>query len=168
MTEILLDYDRPGKSRLTYRERLLAELPGCKILSMNFTGQSDLVVNGQTILQPGSPMVWFIFPGEWYDIGRFYLTDHTLTGFYTNICTPVLIHGSLWSTTDLFLDLWIPAKAKNGIWLDEDEFAEARERGLLSPDLFDAALRTRNEIQALHASTRWPPASVTQWKDTPP
>lgn len=167
MTEILLDYERPGKSRLTYRERLLADLPGCKVLSMNFTGKSDLVVNGQTILQPGSPMVWFIFPGKWYDIGRFYLTDHTFSGLYTNICTPVLMQGSRWSTTDLFLDLWIPANDGAAMWLDQDEFEDARTSGVLSGDLADAALRTRNEINDLHSKTEWPPELVSRWKDTP-
>jgi predicted RNA-binding protein associated with RNAse of E/G family len=167
VTEILLDYERPGKSRLTYRERLLGDLPDCKVLSMNFTGKSDMVVNGQTILEPGSPMVWFIFPGKWYDIGRFYLTAHTFTGLYTNICTPVLMQGSRWSTTDLFLDLWIPADGGASIWLDQDAFEDATTSGVLSRDLAETALRTRNEIDALHSKTEWPPEVVSRWNDTP-
>jgi len=163
VTEILLDYERPGKSRLTYREELLQDLPDVKILSMKFTGKSEMVVGETTILQPGSPMVWFIFPGKWYDIGRFYLIDGAFTGYYTNLCTPVQMQGNRWATTDLFLDLWIPARGGSSKWLDEDELDHAVRTDALPRHLFEKAIQVRSEIEDLCSRDLWPPTSVTDW-----
>ncbi len=47
------------------------------------------VVAGRTVLEPGSPVVWFTFPGRHHDIGRFHTPDGRFTGYYANILTTV-------------------------------------------------------------------------------
>ena len=119
-------------------------------------------VEDDVILEPGSQIVWFTFPGAWHDIGRFHLADGTFTGFYANILTPPLIAGPVWHTTDLFLDVWLPAGGPVRL-LDEDEFEEARARGLMDPE---TASRAREEAERLLREARrgaWPAAVVREW-----
>jgi uncharacterized protein DUF402 len=48
-------------------------------------------VRGASVLELGAPILWFVFPDKWYDVARFHLADRTFTGWYTNLCTPVVI-----------------------------------------------------------------------------
>ena len=115
------------------------------------------------ILEPGAPVVWFTFPGAWHDIGRFHRADGTFTGFYANILTPPVMHPGVWHTTDLFLDVWMPATGGAPCLLDEDEFEAARVEGWLDVPTAD---RARAEADHLLAEARrggWPPPSVARW-----
>ncbi len=118
--------------------------------------------NGEVILDPGAPAVWLTFPGGWHDIGRFHRADGTMTGFYANILTPPEMAAGVWRTTDLFLDVWQPVAGPPAL-LDEDEFEEARARGLLDAPTAD---RARAEAESLIAAARdgsWPPDPVRRW-----
>ena len=121
-----------------------------------------LVVDGQPILEQGAGVVWFTFPGEWHDIGSFHLADGTFTGYYANVLTPPRIEGPNWWTTDLFLDVWLPHDGPVRL-LDEDEFEEARERGVLDPDTAGRARQEATRILDLVADGRWPPPVVLEW-----
>ena len=66
--------------------------------------EAPMLIAGETVLEPGSRVVWFTFPGRWYDVGRFHRADGTFTGIYGNVLTPPRILGNVWYTTDLFLD----------------------------------------------------------------
>ena len=122
------------------------------------------VIDGVIVLESGSPIVWFTFPGAWHDVGRFHRADGTFTGLYANVLTPVDgVASTDWSTTDLFLDVWLPATGAAARILDEDELAEAVERGWLD----DAtARRARTEAERLvlaAAANSWPPRAVHEW-----
>lgn len=122
-----------------------------------------VAVAGSTILEPGSPVVWFTFPGAWHDIGLFHLADGTFTGLYANVLTPVeFLDERSWATTDLCLDLWAPPDGPAQI-LDETELAEAEAAGLVAAVV---AGRARQEAAALLEASvagRWPPALVREW-----
>lgn len=118
--------------------------------------------NGRVILDPGAPAVWLTFPGAWHDIGRFHRADGTMTGFYANILTPPEMAATVWHTTDLFLDVWQPVDGPPSL-LDEDEFEEARTRGLLDAPTAD---RARDEAERLLTAAQegsWPPEPVRRW-----
>jgi len=122
-----------------------------------------LRVDGRVILEPGSPVVWFTFPGAWHDIGRFHRADGRYTGCYANVLTPPEMGNGVWSTTDLFLDVWVPAERGPARILDVDELEDA-----LALDQIDAATarRAREEARTLKASAdagRWPPPIVDRW-----
>lgn len=122
-----------------------------------------VLAGGRTILESGSPIVWFTYPGRWHDLGRFHLRDGTFTGYYANILTPVEVDGLNWRTTDLCLDVWIGADGRVEI-LDEDEFEEARERGWMDEP---TALRARAEADELADAARlglWPPPHAHEWE----
>lgn len=118
---------------------------------------------GEVILEPGAPVVWFTFPGFWHDIGRFHLADGTFTGCYANVLTPPEMTRGRWDTTDLFLDVWLPASGGEVVLLDEDEFEAARTAGQLDAWTAD---RARTEAERLLEQARagaWPPPVVGEW-----
>ena len=159
MSFISLEYLRPGKGTVTYRERLIIDRAEVKVLLTDPDVSRDIHVDGSLILQAGAPMLWYVFPGAWHDIGRFHLADGTFTGWYTNLCTPILMKGSRWSTTDLFLDHWLPSGGA-GKWVDEDEFTSAASSGVLTDELATAARAEHRRIDSLVQSGAWPPDSV--------
>jgi predicted RNA-binding protein associated with RNAse of E/G family len=124
---------------------------------------SPLSIDGRVILENGSPVVWFTFPGAWHDIGLFHRADGTFTGTYANILTPVhFVDDRTWETTDLFLDVWVGAGGDVRL-LDEDELDAALRHGAIDAEL---ALRARAEAGHVieRATAReWPPAAVRDW-----
>jgi predicted RNA-binding protein associated with RNAse of E/G family len=121
-----------------------------------------VVVDGRTVLEADSPVVWLTFPGEWHDIGRFHGPDGLFTGYYANILTPVHVDGDVWDTTDLFLDLFVSPSGQVHL-LDEDELAEAERLGWVDAGL---ARRARAEADRLARAARdgaWPPPVARSW-----
>ena len=125
--------------------------------------ERPVTASGSIILEPGAPVVWFTFPGVWHDIGRFHLADGTFTGCYANILTPPRMAPGVWHTTDLFLDVWVPADGGEPSLLDEDEFEAAHGRGLIDAP---SAARARDEAARLMEEVgtgAWPPLVVSDW-----
>ena len=122
----------------------------------------ELTVEGRPVLEVGAPVLWFVFPGQWSDVGRFHRADGTFTGWYTNLCTPVTFSGSVWSITDLFLDWWIPASGQPR-WLDQEEFDQAVRSAILSPENARRALAERDRVEGLRIRGLWPPRVSTEW-----
>lgn len=119
-------------------------------------------IEGRTVLEPGSPIVWFTYREGWHDVGRFHLADGTFTGVYANVLTPVRMEGARWETTDLCLDVWLGADGRTEI-LDQAEFAEATDRGWMDAAI---AATAREQAETLAAAARqgsWPPAHVREW-----
>ena len=148
-----------------FEQELVAREEGVIVTLIEQAGVTrSSVIDGAIALETGSAIVWFTFPGAWHDIGRFHRADGTFTGLYANLLTPVEgTDRADWTTTDLFLDVWIPARGGEARLLDEEEFADAVERGWLD----DAtALRARAEATRLveaAAAGHWPPRVVHEW-----
>lgn len=121
-----------------------------------------VMVRGAVVLEPGAPVVWFTYPGQWHDIGRFHLSDGTFTGFYANVLTPVVMRGTRWETTDLCLDVWMGIDGSVEI-LDETELAQAVARGWLDAETAGRAAHEAQGLAAAAREDRWPPAHVLQW-----
>ncbi len=129
----------------------------------DLTVDPPMRIAGAVVLETGSEVIWFTFPGAWHDIGLFHRADGSFSGTYANILTPcVFEEGGVWRTTDLFLDIWIDPSGELLV-LDEDELEEAEAKGWVDPD---AARRARDEITRLSAKAAaglWPPAVVERW-----
>lgn len=157
-------YRRIGRPTEVYRQFVLESGPELVVSLQPRTPIAEpLVVDGLTILEPRSPVIWFSFPGKWHDIGLFHRTNGALTGMYGNILTPVeFVDGRLWTTTDLCLDVWVPRWGPVQL-LDEEDLDTAERDGRIRKDLAD---RARNEAKALvhacHAGT-WPPPVMAEW-----
>ena len=123
--------------------------------------RAPLRVAGRAVLEPGAPVIWFTYPGRWYDIGIFHLADGTRTGLYANLLVPG-DDGDRWETTDLCLDLWLGADGAL-LLLDEDELDEALAARWLDPALArEARAQASTLVAAAHAGA-WPPTHVAEW-----
>jgi predicted RNA-binding protein associated with RNAse of E/G family len=108
-------------------------------------------------------VVWFTFPGVWHDIGRFHRANGRFTGIYANVLTPPTFEpGDVWHTTDLFLDVWIPAGGEPQV-LDRDELQNAVAAGWVDEATGLRATAEVDHILAEAASGRWPPPVVDTW-----
>src|SRR5437867_13446130 len=103
-TPIAYEYHRPGKGTTVYRETLVVERPDVLVLLHEPHEGKAMEIDGRVALANGAPIVWFVFPDGWADVGRFHDASGTFTGWYTNLCTPVERDGLNRSSTDLFLD----------------------------------------------------------------
>ena len=159
-----IHYRRIGRSEAVYRQLVLKSgVDGIVTFQPRTPIDRPLEADGATILEPGSPVVWFTFPGTWHDIGLFHRANGAFTGLYANVLTPVeFIDKRTWATTDLCLDLWMPRRGSVQLLdkaeLDEAEGAELIERGL--------AGRARAEATALLdgcGAGNWPPSETGEW-----
>jgi len=164
MEEVRIDYRRPPDRENVFTQRLILRSPEVIVTYLERTPLGRPVrVGGRTVLEAGSPAVWFTFPDRWHDIGRFHLADGTFTGLYANILTPVhFLSPAHWRTTDLFLDMWIDRDGRVEV-LDREEFDEAAASGWI-----DSPTAARAETEVLTLLDRlernaWPPPSVLEW-----
>jgi len=155
-TRVRYRYRRPGKPTTVYDPWLVLDRPDLKVLLQDAYQGNALTVRDATVLERGAPIVWFVFPEKWHDIGRFHLADGTFTGWYTNLTTPIEMTGAEWSAGDLFLDLWTPPNAPS-VWLDADEFEAAFKAKRLDAATRRRALNERAMIDLQVASGDWPP-----------
>lgn len=118
---------------------------------------------GQVMLETGSPLIWFTYPDLWYDIGTFHRADGTLTGYYANLLTPVVMTDHRWETTDLCLDVWVPADRSDPILLDEDDLEEAVREGWMDEATEWRTRRLAEELLREARAGRWPPQHVEEW-----
>jgi predicted RNA-binding protein associated with RNAse of E/G family len=185
--EIRIHYLRPPDRLTVYRQRLVHDDGQVKItLARDLPFDPPLRIQGRVALERGSDAVWFTFPGAWHDIGRFYRADGTFAGLYANVITPCIFQpGGDWETTDLFLDLWIPAAPAPGSpgspaprdeardaealqevpprLLDEDELDRAEAEGHLSRRLATLARGEASSLLVRAAEGSWPPDVVHAW-----
>lgn len=162
-TSITIRYRRPPDRLQVFEQQVLERRPDCVVTFLERSPLgAPMVLNGRIVLEDGSPVVWFTFPGAWHDIGRFHRADGTFTGIYANILTPVrAIASNHWETTDLFLDVW--AEAGRVEVLDEDELDAAVAERWVDPA---TARRARDEAAKLLERARrgaWPPRVVGEW-----
>ncbi len=160
---VVIRYRRLPASEQIFQQRLIHAGDGFVVTLLDSALVEEPVqAVGQVILEPGSPVIWFTYPGRWHDIGRFHLADGTFTGVYANILTPVRMNGGNWCTTDLCLDVWRDSDGSIER-LDEDEFAEAKARGWLGPRTSARAHRESERLLRGARSGEWPPPHVHEW-----
>jgi predicted RNA-binding protein associated with RNAse of E/G family len=147
-----------------FEQRLVHRDAACVVTLLEATPLArPMRIDGVVALEPGAPAVWFTFPGAWHDIGRFHDARGHFTGLYANVLTPVEGLAALeWRTTDLFLDIWLPASGGPPTLLDEAELADAVAGGL-DIGLADAARREAARLLDAAAAGSWPPAVVHEW-----
>ncbi|HEV3050599.1 MAG TPA: DUF402 domain-containing protein [Longimicrobium sp.] len=161
---VTIHYRRPP-DRLEVFEQAVVDDDGDCVVTFLASAQvrKPMQIGGRVVLEPGSPIVWFTYRGDaWHDVGRFHLADGTFTGVYANVLMPVQMEGTLWKTTDLFLDVWISAAGEIEV-LDRDEFNAAVDARWVDAD---TAARALAEAERLAVDTRagaWPPAEVHAW-----
>lgn len=160
-----IHYLRPPDRRQVFRQEIVA---ADNEVVITFARSVDLpgpvLIGEKVALEKGGDAVWFTFPGLWHDIGRFHQADGTFTGIYANVLTPCEFEaGGIWRTTDLFLDLWIPADSGKLRLLDEAELREAEEHGWISTEMADRAREEATRLESAFHQGEWPPPVVHEW-----
>lgn len=162
--EVRIHYQRPPDREQLFVQRFVHETPEVVVTLMEHTPlPRPMRIGGQTALEDGAPVVWFTFPGERHDIGRFHRADGSFTGLYANILTPVHFRTPrVWETTDLFLDVWLGPDGAPRI-LDGEELEEAVARGWLDEQTARTARTEANRIARAARAGAWPPPPVHEW-----
>lgn len=162
---ITIHYRRPPDRLRTFDQRLVRRDPDCVItLLENAPFDQPVEAAGSVILEPGAPVVWFTWRDRWHDVGRFHLADGTFTGLYANILTPVAgFDTNSWDTTDLFLDVWLPAGGGEPSLLDVDEFDQAVNEGHLTDQVAASAKAEAERLMSAARSGSWPGPEVAAW-----
>lgn len=162
-SRVAIHYHRLPDHLTIYDQRVVLDREDVVVtLSEPVELSEPMVVGDRTLLEDGSLALWFTFPGAWHDVGRFHLADGTFTGLYANVITPPVMEGSVWHTTDLFLDLWWPDEGSPRI-LDEDELREALAQGHIEPATASRAEAEAHRLLALAQGELWPPPVVEAW-----
>lgn len=160
---VTIHYRRPPDRLQIFEQEVVHRTPEVTITYLPRAGvKRPVEAGGRVILEPESPVVWFTYPGEWHDVGRFHLADGAFTGCYANLLTPVVMDGARWETCDLFLDVWVPVEGEPEV-LDEEELRQAVEMGWVNAA---TAARVREHAATLLSGARegsWPPAHVREW-----
>jgi len=160
--EITIEYLRPPDNLSAYKNRLLYADEKVIVSEGIARPKRVVIVEGSIVLDQGYPVVWFVFRGEWYDIGKVYDRKNRLKGYYSDIIKPAEIENNTVRITDLFLDLWISTKREVTI-LDMDEYNEAVEKGWLEDRM---AIEARTKLDHLVELTRerlFPPRFVVDF-----
>lgn len=169
LPEVHIHYRRPPDRVDVFVQRLLLDAAEVKVTFQPHTPvEAPVRVDGAVILEPGSPVVWFTFPGRWHDIGRFHTADGAFTGIYANVLTPCVLHreGDLpplrWETTDLFLDVWQGIGSEPRL-LDRTELETAVRSGHVSHETARRAMGEARRILEAAKGGAWPPPVVREW-----
>lgn len=163
MPQIEIRYRRPPDRLDVFVQDLVIDEPDHKVtLHDPSTLTAPLTVGRQIIYEPGAPIVWYVFPTAWYDIGAFHLTDGTFTGYYVNLITPPRLGGRTWTLFDLCLDVWIDPGGDFSV-LDQDEFDEAVDSEWLDSATAERARHELDRVLQAAASGRFPPSLVRRY-----
>ena len=160
---VRIHYKRPPDRLEIFEQRLVHDAPDVKVTLASAVSRAEpILIHGRPVLEDGSAVVWFTFPGAWHDIGRFHDAAGAFTGIYANVVTPVDLGADhRWDTTDLFVDLWLDERGP--CVLDRDELEDARRRGWIDPA---TAVRALTEVERMSAEAEaghWPPPIVEEW-----
>ncbi len=161
---VRIHYLRPPDRLDIFTQRLIHQGDDAIVTLLERTPMPRaMTVHGRTVLEDGSPVVWFTFPGAWHDVGRFHTAAGEPTGFYANVLEPVrLVSPREWHATDLFLDVWLGVDGHAAI-LDEDELDAAVAAGWLEPATAAAARAEADRLLAAARAGAWPPPVVRAW-----
>jgi predicted RNA-binding protein associated with RNAse of E/G family len=149
MKEIELVAIRPGKREQVWINELVYADASLVISMFDFSGlERDFVVNGNTVIERRCTAWCADLIGKTYEIMGVFNAYKKLNGYYININRPIVRDGNRVIVYDLFLDIWVFPDMRFVI-LDEDEFKDARAKGLLTAEDVHIALDTLKMLTAM-------------------
>jgi len=164
--QLTVEYMRPPNRLAVYKHKLLY-VDEQVIVSLGVAHpKKPIIVEGRVVIDSGYPVVWFVFPGEWYDVGKVYNRNNRLDGYYSDIIKPVRIEGATVKVTDLFLDLWVSPEWETVV-LDEDEYREAVEKKWLDRETATEAKSKLGQLIDLANKRLFPPEFVIDFQYSP-
>ncbi|WP_420442261.1 DUF402 domain-containing protein [Candidatus Palauibacter sp.] len=154
---------RRGSHVQRLRQELLVDGPRWKVTLQILDARFKPVrIDEATTLRPGSLLMWFLRPGQPFEVGAFYHPRGAFQGYYINLIRPPRLKSSPWVIEDLYLDVWLP-EGGSGVLLDEDELDAAVARAELSSAEADEVRELGARLLAMSRRAgrpRWLPRSV--------
>ena len=125
-----------------------------------------LTAGDEVILEGTFSGISYNFWDKWYNVISVYDEDLEFKGYYSDILTPIQKTWTLVTATDLFLDVFV---FPDGRWtvVDEDEFEDALDRGLMDEGIARNAREAVAEISERAEAGDWPPAIVNKVPSDP-
>jgi predicted RNA-binding protein associated with RNAse of E/G family len=177
MEQIELIYKRLPDQVSFFQQELIYESETAIVTRQKVKPSSPLIIDGVTVLDDNYTAFWFIFPDQWYDMGKMYTPQGECTGYYCDIIMPMKRTESkdkqfafTIEITDLCLDLWIcslrsptpSAYSPDGGYhiLDEDEFEMAVKNSWIDNTLARKARQELNNLIQLVKTNEFPPTIV--------
>ena len=148
MTEICLEYIRPGKGTSFYIDELIS-VDATRLKTFVRLSQEAASALTQNLIAAGliAPhqsavrIAKTFFFHEHFDVMGFYEENGKLLGYYSDIGSRLAKTDKGYVMTDWFLDIWVNSNGKL-FELDVDEFEEAISQNLLSTLEVDQARAT--------------------------
>ena len=168
METVTLTYKRLPDRVNHFQQQLLYVDEDVIVTTQRVKPSTPIVQNGKTVLADNFAVVWFVFTGLWYDVGKVYNLNNEWTGYYCDIMKPVKrsinATGKLdcFEITDLFLDLWVNPDGTYEIQ-DEDEFEAAIQTGTISTELAEKAWDTLSALIVEVETGSFPPQFVQEY-----
>ena len=168
METVTLTYKRPPDRVNYFQQQLLYIDDDVIVTTQRVKPSTPIVQNGRTVLADNFAVVWFVFTGLWYDVGKVYNLNNEWTGYYCDIMKPVKrrVDASdkldCFEITDLFLDLWINPDGTYQIQ-DEDEFEEAIQKGVIGSELESSARDVLTALIVEVETGKFPPQFVQEY-----
>lgn len=153
MERVTLTYKRLPDRVDRFQQDLLHIDDSVIVTTQRVRPSAAIVQKDKTVLDANFAVVWFIFTGAWFDVGRVYNLENAWTGYYCDIIKPVVrdvdTSGRLvcFEITDLFLDLWVNPDGSYAVQ-DADEFSVAVRGGAIDAGLAKQAEAALQELIA--------------------
>ena len=163
MPTITLTYKRLPDRINYFEQQLLYEDKEVIVTTQSVTPSTPIVINGETVLGDNFTVIWFVFTGLWYDIGKIYNLNGEWTGYYCDIILPVERSSDKFEIVDLFLDLWVSPDGTYEIQ-DEDEFETAITNDIIEKELAEMARIALNKLIDEVESGNFPPEFVKNFR----
>ena len=124
LQEITVKLLKPAKGQtVTYQGQLLLQESGHLLVHARWT--HDSLHYSYVSYEQGDHFFEHYYLDKWFNIFEFRSPAGKLKGWYCNITKPAILEGSVITSEDLELDLFVSADRRTVLTLDEDEF-EAR------------------------------------------
>ncbi len=159
MTEITIEYKRPGKEPREWQQELLADTEEYIISSFVFRLPKPFTHSGEVLIEDGYNGVMFDFLDRWYNVVKIWDEQKKFRGYYSDIRTPPVRTEDGYRAVDLFLDIWLDREGHFYI-LDEDEFEEAE----LSEDIEEKVLDTKHRLIKEIKNGNYPPSPAKEFQ----
>jgi hypothetical protein len=143
---VRIEYIRPSKETTYYEEDFVSQdetrLRTFKTLPPDISERLSLALQKQDLIPPGKQVLSIgktYFFAEPFNLLEFRGANGELLGYYSDIGEPaVKLESGDYQMTDLYLDIWLYPDGRL-LELDWDEFEEAIEKQVITPEQADIA-----------------------------
>ena len=159
---ITIHYTRPGKGLTIYTEGLISDDGHClhtyTVLPDDIRQNLSRALQRDNLIAPTQTIGAIrkrYFYNEPFNLLEFWDTEERLAGYYSDLTTLLVKRDDGYHLTDLYLDIWLTPEGTLHE-LDWDEFEEAVEQNILTPEQQTLARRAMARLVAEVASGQYP------------